>query len=476
MSAITKILTSAAVVGALITGLFGWTNNRTNNSLNYITDERKRWRDKIREISEAIETCKFHGEDKENINVYLLQLENNINPYGRFQPSDYEHDGHIWEVIGKIERAENEEEFKKYQKELLSYLQLLLKEDWERSKKEVKGYSPIKSSIIFCMTLATLLAIYYFGVLKLKDIYVFWEILTLALGGIAVLFEYIQNRQNKNGIKIMGLVVEEIILVLAFCMILYEGISENIIQNVSCYQGEDEKSVFVYMNSNHEFFPNIEKNIEDSIKKEVEMLDENKAEGKKECTPVEKIAICREIKYTVTNYSIFILLVIIAIFATIQVINMLEFKKNVKKRNDEVEKIKNKNALYQDRKKEVEKIHKKIVLQNKEEKKECRELLDIMSSLLADMGQEQQRKANKMVTNLAEYEERKEGQEKLEKIQKARKKIKKARKHPKKYEKIMHTLARQNMIEEQTGKCNQSNFRSIINTIRNKFDKCGFKK
>ena len=141
-----------------------------------------------------------------------------------------------------------------------------------------------------------------------------------------------------------------------------------------------------------------------------------------------------------------------------------------------MEKIKNKNALYQDRKKEVEKIHKKIVLQNKEEKKECRELLDIMSSLLADMGQEQQRKANKMVTNLAEYEERKEGQEKLEKIQKARKKIKKARKHPKKYEKIMHTLARQNMIEEQTGKCNQSNFRSIINTIRNKFDKCGFKK
>ena len=72
------------------------------------------------------------------------------------------------------------------------------------------------------------------------------------------------------GIKIMGVVVEEIIFVLAFCMILYEGISENIIQNVSCYQGEDEKSVFVYMNSNHEFFPNIEKNIEDSIKKEVE--------------------------------------------------------------------------------------------------------------------------------------------------------------------------------------------------------------
>ena len=140
MSAITKILTSAAVVGALITGLFGWTNNRTNNSLNYITDERKRWRDKIREISEAIETCKFHGEDKENINVYLLQLENNINPYGRFQPSDYEHDGHIWEVIGKIERAENEEEFKKYQKELLSYLQLLLKEDWERIHQQMEVF------------------------------------------------------------------------------------------------------------------------------------------------------------------------------------------------------------------------------------------------------------------------------------------------------------------------------------------------
>ena len=167
MSTITTILTSA-VAGALITGIFGWINNQKNNSLNYITDERKKWRDKIREISGKIETCKFQGTGKKNVSGYLLQLENNINPYGKFDPADYEHDGHIWEVIGKIEQAGNEEEFKKYQKELLSYLQLLLKEDWERSKKEVKGYSPIKSSIIFCMTLATLLAIYYFGVLKLK--------------------------------------------------------------------------------------------------------------------------------------------------------------------------------------------------------------------------------------------------------------------------------------------------------------------
>lgn len=201
----------------------------------------KKRRDKIREISGKIETCKFQGTGKKNVSGYLLQLENNINPYGKFDPADYEHDGHIWEVIGKIEQAGNEEEFKKYQKELLSYLQLLLKEDWERSKKEVKGYSQIKIGIILCVIQAILVATIYFGMLGLKDISTYVLILASPMPVWILLFDYIASIPSEKEKKKRRRIIEEVVCVVGFFIIFHIIFPETVVQNVVCYEEERKK-------------------------------------------------------------------------------------------------------------------------------------------------------------------------------------------------------------------------------------------
>lgn len=49
-----SILLGSAVVSTIITTIFNQYNNRKNNTLKYITEERKKWRDTIRLISEKI--------------------------------------------------------------------------------------------------------------------------------------------------------------------------------------------------------------------------------------------------------------------------------------------------------------------------------------------------------------------------------------------------------------------------------------
>ena len=77
-----SILLGSAVVSTIITTIFNQYNNRKNNTLKYITEERKKWRDTIRLISEKIQACEFSGQDEKNIEKYLVELELNINSCG----------------------------------------------------------------------------------------------------------------------------------------------------------------------------------------------------------------------------------------------------------------------------------------------------------------------------------------------------------------------------------------------------------
>lgn len=146
MNTIIAVIGSSAF-GAVITFLFTWITNRKSNTLNYITDERRKWRDKIREIIIGIESVKYAGKGNKSINNYLIQLEVNINPYGKYNRMDYVRDGHIWDKINILRETKTEIEFENNKNTLLEYLKLMLKKDWERSKNEVRGYSYIAASI-----------------------------------------------------------------------------------------------------------------------------------------------------------------------------------------------------------------------------------------------------------------------------------------------------------------------------------------
>lgn len=66
-----SILLGSAVVSTIITTIFNQYNNRKNNTLKYITEERKKWRDTIRLISEKIQACGFSGQDEKILKSIL---------------------------------------------------------------------------------------------------------------------------------------------------------------------------------------------------------------------------------------------------------------------------------------------------------------------------------------------------------------------------------------------------------------------
>lgn len=169
MNFILAILGSSAF-GAIISFLFTWLTNQKNNSLNYITDERRKWRKKIREVVNGIEKSKFQGKESNDISQYLSVLQVNINPYGKKRKKDYEKDGHIWDIIEKINNSKTESEFIKDKGILLEYLSLMLKKDWERSKSEVRGYSKIVVYVGVVLLDFLIYMVYYFYILKLESV------------------------------------------------------------------------------------------------------------------------------------------------------------------------------------------------------------------------------------------------------------------------------------------------------------------
>lgn len=218
---IISILLGSAVISAFVSSLFSYFADRKNNTLRHITKERKLWREKIRKISEDLEKVKF-GDKK--INQLLVQLEVNINSYGRVMEDDYEKDSHIWGEIEELKRINKKKKFNVHKELLIYYLSLMLKEDWERSKQEVKGYSRTLIEIIVIPIINCILGVCYSYKLDnefkgLIDIWINTTVITLT---IYVLLRYLLGMGTwkmvyKNRIKksyVCKLVVSYILLVL----------------------------------------------------------------------------------------------------------------------------------------------------------------------------------------------------------------------------------------------------------------------
>lgn len=127
----------AGVLASIVTAIITITTTRKQNRLQYITAERKNWREEIRNIASRIMKA-----NERNIGAVLVDLKVRINAFGMSSSSEsYEEDAHIWKIINAIEKPNQDSKmsFEDKKNLLVEYLSLLLKKDWEGSKREVNG-------------------------------------------------------------------------------------------------------------------------------------------------------------------------------------------------------------------------------------------------------------------------------------------------------------------------------------------------
>lgn len=132
----------STIIAAVVTGIIELVKMNNSNKATYIISQREEWREKIRDIADDI-----YKADQKNIGVSLTKLKTRINSYGTVKEKIYSDkeranreyylkDGHIYEVIKKLEDKKTNSDFKKQKSKLIDYLTLLLKFDWERAKIE----------------------------------------------------------------------------------------------------------------------------------------------------------------------------------------------------------------------------------------------------------------------------------------------------------------------------------------------------
>lgn len=133
-----SIVLSSTVISAVITVIFNFLTNYKKNQIENITQERKSWRDNIRELSSQISNTN----DINELLHIIDKLKVRINAFGITDPNDYKNDGHIWKIIRQFESIKSTHTVKEIEIlkiQLIESLSCLLKYDWDRSKKEIQG-------------------------------------------------------------------------------------------------------------------------------------------------------------------------------------------------------------------------------------------------------------------------------------------------------------------------------------------------
>ena len=98
----TEMLLSSAVIAAILSGIISFFISRRQETLQYITGERKEWREKIREIA-----YNLNGANYKDTLKLLTELKVRINAFGNREVLvSYSSDAHIWDLINEIEKEE----------------------------------------------------------------------------------------------------------------------------------------------------------------------------------------------------------------------------------------------------------------------------------------------------------------------------------------------------------------------------------
>lgn len=178
------LILGPAVTAAIVSAFVTLISNFRQQSLNYITAERAPWRTRIKDAMQDLLSAFGSAHETE---LALQKIKSEINPYGantkktlqqkwkrrfgclRRKKADisdnyYLSDGHIWNAIANYEREPSNHQLLEV---LLFKMELLLKYDWERSKKEVRStnmYLPL--SLICSVASAGFLAPYVLSLFK----------------------------------------------------------------------------------------------------------------------------------------------------------------------------------------------------------------------------------------------------------------------------------------------------------------------
>ena len=254
------LLLASSVVAAVVAGIISFIQSERSNSLKHITGNRADWR---REIKEAMQALRLSFKENKSLDrkKALGRIENQLNPYGKFRDEAtfcciekvnalseakklfFFEDGHIWSSIKKFKEKRTQENLD----ELLDYLGLLLKYDWERSKSESKlnvhGIAAILLSCLGCWSYSQLspsslgTGLLIFLVPVLFPLYIAYgipnirsrfckevvQILLIAYYVVCLLFMIISyGRQLENPYGVLVIIIYSVVLVLA-CSALLSG-------------------------------------------------------------------------------------------------------------------------------------------------------------------------------------------------------------------------------------------------------------
>ncbi|OBZ18916.1 hypothetical protein A8L34_05035 [Bacillus sp. FJAT-27264] len=127
-----KLLTIAfpvSVITAVFANLFNKFANDKNQSLKYITDERAKWRNFVKESASKIYSREYKDDSKKALISKLILSLNPLSVEGEI-------DHTIVLLLNKIEEGEDDENTFP---QLRYCIGMLLKHDWERSKNETRG-------------------------------------------------------------------------------------------------------------------------------------------------------------------------------------------------------------------------------------------------------------------------------------------------------------------------------------------------
>lgn len=201
------ILSSTVISGIISAAVSLFTHFR-DNSLHMITEERQKWRDSIRNICTDIQKSNNHFDFQEHV----ADLKNRINPLAINSPSDYQHDGHVWELIETVDALQNDTNINNLKMRIIAYLSCMLKFDWERSKKEILGNRLFKLSIVAVIIQAISILIFEIKLLHLIDAASFVSTM-LVLSSIQIFCSYsFINAKGKVGITATAGAVISILL------------------------------------------------------------------------------------------------------------------------------------------------------------------------------------------------------------------------------------------------------------------------
>ena len=224
-------LISGAGIGAILSAFLTFINSSKKNKLDFITKERSEWRREIKSIIVDL----LGGNNRSSA---IKRLETQLNPYGRYISIEdrynfYMNDGHIWELVDNFDYSNQSVKL------LTKYLEILLKYDWERSKREIKV--DVFNSFIYFILISGLLSNILLIIFKIETGWIIIILLISSIIMIISIFNFSEFNKNFTQKRIKF----GIFCIFILCIAMYSSIWVSLIEWASSYEMKEWVSISV---------------------------------------------------------------------------------------------------------------------------------------------------------------------------------------------------------------------------------------